>query len=170
MVGLQIQSCLNIRRLYIMNKQLTPLMRGRLSHLIDSPLTSFIDEFFGSSLPMSLIERQESYPKYNIIRANADTTDQFTIQLAVAGFDKDEITVYTDSNDVLYVEASTPNTPEVDYLFKGISTRPFKWSLRLPQYSKISSTTLSKGLLLIDVEIVVPKEEQPIYYKIKEFK
>ena len=45
-----------------MRNSLMPVMRGSLSHMIDSQFNSLIDEFFNNSFPTTLI-KQDSYPK-----------------------------------------------------------------------------------------------------------
>lgn len=149
-----------------MNKLTLTPRRDSLSRFIDSPFSIFIDEFFNDSLPIQLVNRQESYPKYNIIRENKEITDKFTIELSLAGFTKEDLNVYTDKG-LLYV-ASGPlvKNKEVDYLYKGIAERSFKWSLKLPQYSTITKTSFINGILSIDVSIEIPEEKKPKYYTI----
>lgn len=148
-----------------MSNKLPTTFSHNLSRFIDSPLSSFIDEFFNDSLPIQLVTRQESYPKYNIIRENKDITDKFTIELSLAGFSKENIKIYTNNNQ-LYVESDIAGTRDVDYLYKGIAERSFKWSLKLPQYSEITKTTFINGILSIDIEIKIPEEKKPKYYTI----
>lgn len=148
-----------------MSNKLPTTFSHNLSRFIDSPLSSFIDEFFNDSLPIQLVTRQESYPKYNILRENKDITDKFTIELSLAGFSKENIKIYTNNNQ-LYVESDIAGTRDVDYLYKGIAERSFKWSLKLPQYSEITKTTFINGILSIDIEIKIPEEKKPKYYTI----
>lgn len=150
-----------------MNKQLSPLGRGSLSRIIDSPFSSFIDAFFSEALPLSLVDRQESYPKYNILRKNKDITDQFTIELSLAGFSKETIEVST-KNDILYVENTNAGWKEIerDYLYKGIAERDFKWKLKLPKFSVIDKVTFVNGILSIDISIKIPESEKPKIYTI----
>lgn len=148
-----------------MSNKLPTTFSHNLSRFIDSPLSSFIDEFFNDSLPIQLVTRQESYPKYNIIRENKDITDKFTIELSLAGFNKETIKIYTNNNQ-LYVESDIAGTRDIDYLYKGIAERSFKWSLKLPQYSEITKTTFINGILSIDIEIKIPEEKKPKYYTI----
>lgn len=143
-----------------MNKQNLPTMSGSISRLLNSPLSSFIDEFFDTSIPSQLITRAESYPKYNISRPNKDCKDKFTVELAVAGFTKDILEVYLNKNGLLVVKSLPCQYKDIDYLYKGIATRDFEWSLKLPQYAEVTKTKLENGILSIDVEIKVPEEKQ----------
>ena len=148
-----------------MSKQIMPLMRGSLSSIIDSPFPTFIDEFFADALPVSLINRVDSFPKYNIYRDSKDITDKFTVELSLAGYPKDGLNVYTEDGK-LYVEDTTAGEVERDYLYKGITTKHFKWSLKLPEFSVIDKVIYVNGLLRIHVKIEIPEEKKPKTYKI----
>lgn len=148
------------------NKQITPLMRGSLSRIIDSQFSPFIDAFFSNALPLNLVERQESFPKYNIYRKDKETTDEFTVELSLAGYPKDGLKVSTEDN-VLYVEDVTAGTEERDYLYKGIASRKFKWSLKLPEFSVIDKVNYINGLLQINIKIEIPEEKKPKIYEIE---
>ena len=81
-----------------MRNSLMPVMRGSLSHMIDSQFNSLIDEFFNNSFPTTLI-KQDSYPKYNIKRLYAEKGSEamydngFVIEMALAGWDKDDLEI-----------------------------------------------------------------------------
>ena len=150
-----------------MNKQLMPLMRGTLSSIIDSPFPTFIDEFFSNALPFSLIERQDSFPKYNIYRENSEVTDEFTVELSLAGYPKDQLKVYTKEGKLIVENDKDTQTIERDYLYKGIASRDFTWSLKLPEFSTIKKVTYENGLLRIQVKIEVPEEKKAKYIDIE---
>lgn len=150
-----------------MNKQIMPLMRGSLSSIIDSPFPSFIDTFFNDALPFSLIDRQDSFPKYNIFRENADVTDEFTIELSLAGYPKDQLKVYTKEGKLVVENDRETCKVERDYLYKGIASRDFTWSLKLPEFSTIKKVAYENGLLRIDVKIEVPEEKKAKYIDIE---
>ena len=148
------------------NKQITPIMRGSLSRIIDSPFSSFIDTFFTGALPVSLIDRQETFPKYNIYRKDEDTVDEFTVELSLAGYAKENLKVSTEDN-VLFVEDISAGTVERDYLYKGIASRNFKWSLKLPEFSVIDKVNYINGLLQINIKIEIPEAKKPKVYAIE---
>lgn len=152
-----------------MNKQITPLMG--ISHLLNSPLVDFVDTFFNNSLPISLVERTDSYPKYNIVCNNPDSKDEFTVELAVAGFGADDLEVFTEEG-TLHVNTKTQESSKEEvvdtrkFLHRGIAARSFQWQMELPQYADVTSTELLNGILSINIKIKVPKEKQPVYHKI----
>lgn len=133
-------------------------MRGSLSRIIDSQFSPFIDAFFSNALPLNLVERQESFPKYNIYRKDKDTTDEFTVELSLAGYPKEGLKVSTEDN-VLYVEDITAGTPERDYLYKGIASRKFKWSLKLPEFSIIDKVNYVNGIYKLILKLKYQKRK-----------
>ena len=150
-----------------MNKQIMPLMRGSLSSIIDSPFPTFIDEFFSNALPFSLIERQDSFPKYNIYREKPEVTDEFTVELSLAGYPKEQLKVYTKEGKLVVENDKETQTIERDYLYKGIASRDFTWSMKLPEFSTIKKVMYENGLLRIQVKIEVPEEKKAKYIDIE---
>jgi len=150
-----------------MNKQIMPLMRGSLSSIIDSPFPTFMDTFFGDALPFNLIERQDGFPKYNIFRENSEVNDGFTVELSLAGYPKEQLKVYTKEGKLIVENDRNTETVERDYLYKGIASRDFTWSLKLPEFSEIKKVSYENGLLRIDVKIEVPEEKKPKEYTIE---
>ena len=76
---------------------------------------------------------EETYPPYNIERL-AD--DRYAISLALAGFAPSEITITAEQN-VLTVEGAKPAGQEREYLYRGISSRPFKRQFSLADYVQV---------------------------------
>jgi len=160
-----------------MNKQLS-LVNSNLNRIFNSPLSSFVDEFFSNELPLSLINRQDNFPKYNIYykpeEEGCDSTDgynrnQFVIELALAGYCKENLDVYT-KNNTLYVEdISKGNEAELHYLYKGITTKSFQWSMKLPKHTSVESVKLTNGLLQIECKIEEPEtKDEHVSYKISD--
>ena len=158
------------------NKQLS-LVNSSLNRIFNSPLSSFVDEFFSNDLPLSLIDREKNFPKYNIYYAPTSEDDscndnlgydknKFIIELALAGYCKENLDVYT-KDGTLYVEDITAGSVERKYMYKGISENKFKWWLKLPKNANVTSVDLKNGLLQIAVEIKVPEEVDRVTYKIK---
>lgn len=160
-----------------MNKQLS-LVNSNLNRIFNSPLSSFVDEFFSNELPLSLINRQESFPKYNLYykpeEEGCGSTDgynrnRFIIELALAGYCKEKLDVYT-KNNVLYVEdISKCGEEELHYLYKGITTKSFQWSMKLPKHTNIESIKFINGLLQIECRIEEPEiSDERVSYKISD--
>ena len=62
------------------------------------------------------------YPPYNIVK---ESDSSYTISLAVAGFDKDEIKIQQDGNALSINAEKKESDEKIEYLHKGIGTRNF---------------------------------------------
>ena len=87
-------------------------------------------------------QANDTYPPYNIERAD---DDHYRITLALAGFSPDEITITAEQN-VLTVEGSKAQKPEAEYLYQGISARPFRRVFNLAEYVQVKNASFENGL------------------------
>jgi len=100
---------------------------------------------------------EDNYPPYNIERLGED---RYQIGLAIAGFAPDEISVTAEQN-VLTIEGRRIDKPERQYLYRGISERPFKRQFNLADYVQVKSATFENGLLRVDLVREVPEAMKP---------
>lgn len=100
---------------------------------------------------------QDNYPPYDIERVGED---QYRISLAVAGFKPDEITI-TAEQDVLTIEGRKAEKGDHEYLYQGISSRPFRRVFNLADYVQVKGATFEDGLLKIDLVREVPEAMKP---------
>jgi molecular chaperone IbpA len=100
---------------------------------------------------------EEHYPPYNIERL---AEDRYQITLAVAGFSPDEISVTAEQN-VLTIEGGKAERDEREYLYRGISARPFKRQFNLADYVQAKSAAFDNGLLKIDLVREIPEAMKP---------
>jgi molecular chaperone IbpA len=100
---------------------------------------------------------EDNYPPYNIERIG---DDHYQIALAVAGFTPNEISVTAEQN-VLTVEGTKTEKTSHDYLYQGISARPFRRQFSLADYVKVTSASFDSGLLRIDLVREVPEAMKP---------
>ena len=110
-------------------------------------------------------EVMQSYPPYNIIEEQVDedkftTTVRYTIEIALAGFRKDEVQVQV-KNSTLSVTAKksgqTDLTP-TKILHHGISKRAFVRTFTLAENVRALSAKMEDGLLKITLEKNLMKE------------
>lgn len=126
---------------------LTPMWRStigfdRLFDLIDDSLR---------------LQGQDNYPPYNITRVGED---HYRISLALAGFKPEEITVTAEQN-MLTVEARKAEDGDHEYLFQGISGRPFRRQFNLADYVEVTGASLENGLLQIELMRKLPEAMKP---------
>jgi molecular chaperone IbpA len=100
---------------------------------------------------------EEHYPPYNIERLGED---HYQISLALAGFTPDEISVTAEQN-VLTVEGRKGDEPQRDYLYRGISAKPFKRQFNLADYVQVKNAAFDSGLLRIELVRELPEAMKP---------
>jgi molecular chaperone IbpA len=100
---------------------------------------------------------EDTYPPYNIERIG---DDQYRISLALAGFSADDIAITAEQN-VLTVEGRKAEKAEREYLYRGISARPFKRVFNLADYVQVKGASFDAGLLKIDLVREVPEAMKP---------
>jgi molecular chaperone IbpA len=106
---------------------------------------------------------EDHYPPYNIERTGED---RYQIALALAGFTPEEITITAEQN-VLTVEGRKAEKGEHEYLYQGISARPFRRLFNLADYVEVKGASFEGGLLKIDLVREVPEAMKPRYIAIK---
>jgi molecular chaperone IbpA len=126
------------------NLDLTPLWRSTVGfdRLLDDSL-----RFAG----------EDNYPPYNIERTGEDV---YRISLALAGFMAEEITITAEQN-VLTVEGRKVEKGDRQYLYQGISARPFRRVFNLADYVQVKGASFENGLLKIDLVREVPEGMKP---------
>jgi molecular chaperone IbpA len=100
---------------------------------------------------------EDNYPPYNIERVS---DDRYQISLAIAGFSPDEVSVTAEQNAVI-VEGTKTDKTEREYLYRGISARPFKRQFNLADYVQVKSATFENGLLKIELIREIPEAMKP---------
>ena len=106
-----------------------------------------------------------SYPPYNIVKNN---DDKFTIEIALAGFSKDEVEIESRENILKIESKSRPEgDDDKEYLHKGISNKRFKKAFTLSDDVVVNGADMKDGILKIEMERIIPEEKKPRTIKIK---
>ena len=100
---------------------------------------------------------EDAYPPYNIERSGED---QYRISLALAGFAPEEVTITAEQN-VLTVEGRKAQKAETEYLYQGISARPFRRVFNLADHVQVKSASFDNGLLKIELLREIPEAMKP---------
>lgn len=102
----------------------------------------------------------QTYPPHNLLMVDDDT---FEIQLAVAGFDKDELEVVIEGQKLTVKGVKKEQPPEsgAQFIHRGIATRKFTRAFELAPYIKLSNVSLKNGILGITTKVVIPESERP---------
>ena len=104
------------------------------------------------------------FPPYNIIK---DGDYNFTIEMALAGYGKDDIEVEV-AQGVLTIKSTKENDAEDEFtLHRGISYRKFNRKFTLADDIVVNDAKLENGLLTITLEQIIPEEKKPKLIEIK---
>ena len=112
---------------------------------------------------------QSNYPPYNIRKAGAGK-DKYAIELAVAGFGKDDVEVEFEDNLLTVKTKKVDKTVEKDgneIIHQGISQRSFSRSFTIADDVKVDGAELKDGLLTINCEKIVPEQKKKKLIPIK---
>ena len=115
---------------------------------------SVFDRFFDMDLT-----RDSGYPPYNIRKINEA---QYVIEIALAGFSKEDIEVeVTEGNLTIRSKEEKETDEDESFVHKGIAKRSFLRSFTLSDDIIVKGADLKDGMLIIDLEKVIPEEKKP---------
>lgn len=110
-----------------------------------------IDEVFTNKKP-------STYPPYNIVKFDEDN---YQIQIAVAGFAKEDIDIETKNNQLIVNGAIRLEETNIEYLYHGLASRDFSHSFKLSDTVFVKSADIVNGVLKINLENILPEEKRP---------
>ena len=126
---------------------LTPLFRHSIGF-------DHLEDIFDSMVRLN--SYSNNYPPYNI-RSNGK--DQYSIELAVAGFEDKELSINLENGQIT-IEGNKDNS-EGNFMHQGIATRSFKRKFQLAEYVEVIGAGLNNGLLTVALERKLPEELRP---------
>ena len=110
-------------------------------------MDDYLDRFFNSPMQTS------NYPPYNLVQVS---NHESRLEIALAGFKKDEVKVYTEFGK-LYVEGKKEESNNVgEFVHKGLAKRSFERVWQITDDTEIRSVGFEDGLLTVDLGKVVP--------------
>jgi molecular chaperone IbpA len=110
------------------------------------------------------VKQQTSYPPYNI---NKIDDLNYQVEMALAGFGKDDIEIKYADNQLTIKSVDSDDKDEKDVIHRGISKRKFSRSFTLAEDIKVNGAELKDGMLLVELEKIVPEEKRPRTIAIK---
>jgi molecular chaperone IbpA len=105
----------------------------------------------------------ESYPPYNLVK---ESEVKWRIELALAGWSKDEVEVSTESNILLVRSIAAKQKGEEEYLHRGVSTRNFTRGFNLSDDVEIGKVKFNNGLLVVELRKIIPDHQKLKVYDI----
>jgi len=123
------------------------------------------DDLFNNFEQRFANQLNTAYPPYNILKYDDDT---YEIEIAVTGFEKDEITVEIDQHN-LVVRGSKKGEGKEDsnYIYRGLANRDFTRFWELGEYIEVNEGRIKNGVLTIGLKRVVPEALKPRVLKLK---
>ena len=105
-----------------------------------------------------------NYPPYNIVKRSEDN---YEIQIAVAGFTREEIELTSENNELKIKGTKFEEEDNGEFLYRGLAARNFERAFTLGQYLEVDSAEIQDGLLIIKLERHVPEALRPKRIEIK---
>ena len=108
----------------------------------------YLDKFFN-------VSHTSNYPPFNLIQVN---NVESKLEVALAGFKKDDIQVYTEYGK-LFVEGKK-ETQETDgeFVHRGLAQRSFERQWTLADDTEVRSVSFTDGLLTVDLAKIIPEK------------
>ena len=123
-----------------------------------SPFAVGFDRTFDTlALLASSRAKEANYPPYNIRKLSED---QYTIELAVAGFDEENIDIEL-VEETLIINGNRPKEASDGLLHQGLAARDFIKKFVLSDDMVIKGAALSNGMLYVGIERIIPDEKKP---------
>ena len=110
-----------------------------------------LDEYFDRIF--SLHETTSNYPPYNLVQVS---NVESRLELALAGFKKKEVYVYTQDGKLFIEGQKEDKETESNYLHKGLAQRSFTRSWTLSDDTEVKSVDFEDGLLTVTLGRIVP--------------
>jgi len=107
-------------------------------------------------------ETHTNYPPYNLVKENSVN---FRLEIALAGYKREDIEVTTEWNKLL-VEAKKVDDTDSEYLHKGLAKRAFSRAWSLSDDVVIGDVSYADGLLTIKLNRVIPEHQKKKTYEI----
>jgi len=103
--------------------------------------------------------RESSYPPYDIVKLD---DRHYRIVMAVAGFGPEDLEVLTEDHQlVVRGRIRRREDQGVQYLHRGIARRAFEHRFQLAEQMRVLGASLENGLLVIDLERILPEQPKP---------
>ena len=129
-------------------------MMSRLS-LFNSPFLLGFDQFERTIDRISKLS-SDTYPPYNIEQLSENI---LRITVAVAGFEKNELKISLEGNQLLIRGARSDTDNDKIFIHRGIATRQFQRNFILADGILVDGASIDNGLLNIDLVQPISKEK-----------
>ena len=123
--------------------------------LFNSPFLLGFDHFERTVDRISKLS-SDSYPPYNIEQTSPNT---IRITVAVAGFEKNDLDISLEGNQLQIKGNKHENDSEKIYIHRGIATRQFLRNFVLAEGIEVEGASMDNGLLFVDLSQPINNDE-----------
>jgi len=118
------------------------------------------DRLFDMLENSNMGQTQENYPPFDLIKKGEN---DYSIQLAVAGFKPEEIDITAQQNVLVVTGRKSDETDEKDgdFIYRGIANRSFERRFALADHIQVKGADLKDGLLSIELVREIPEAMKP---------
>ena len=95
----------------------------------------------------------ENYPPYNLVQVN---NVESRLEIALAGFKKDEVSVYTEFGKLSVEGKKEESADDGEFVHKGLAQRSFARQWTLADDTEVRSVSFEDGLLVVQLGKIVP--------------
>jgi molecular chaperone IbpA len=131
-----------------------------MAEILDNvrPFTVGFDRIFDNLNNVS--EIASNYPPYNIIKQD---DEHFVIELAAAGFSKEEFNIHLvpEGNKLVVQGVQDRGEDTKEYYHKGIAARNFTRTFALAEDVEVEGAEFTDGMLNISLVRIIPEEKKP---------
>ena len=128
------------------------------------PYSIGFDNLFDRLFDIDL-ESSSSYPPYNISKVDENN---YIIEMALAGFNKDDIEIeLSDSELTVRSKKREDSNKDVNLIHQGISHRSFNRKFTLSEEILVKNAEMKNGMLIIKLEKFIPENKKPKLISIK---
>jgi molecular chaperone IbpA len=158
----------------LLKKEKTMTITGRFGPMILNQTLGFenfirdVESILNDTKPVT------NFPPHNIIKLDEN---KYVVELAVAGFGKDEIDIQVQENTLTIKGEKSEGTPNLEYLHRGIGTRSFTKTITIADTIHVKGAEFKDGILRVGLENIIPEHKKPRkieissdYNALKEFK
>jgi len=134
----------------------------------DKVFVGFDDQFNKmAKIHDDLAKSIPNYPPYNIKKTGDNT---YVIELAVAGFAKQDIEIeLADGKMLIKGNVHSDDADSMDnFLFKGIANRAFTRTFALDDQIEVKDAEMFNGMLKVFLERIIPEHKKPKKVEVKE--
>lgn len=107
---------------------------------------------------------QTNYPPYNILQHDENS---FEIEVAVAGFDKEDISIEVDQNHLTIKGQRLKEDDATKYVHRGLAARDFERTFTMADHIEVGDAELTNGILRVKLTRIIPEALKPRLIAIK---